>query len=569
MANILLVDPSDVAKKAMQGIVARGSHRFVAVDTTKDAWDFIQRTVAVDLVFLELKLGGEGGLTLVERLRNDVFLKLIPVVIYTSEGDREAVRRAMAFNVQNFLVKPYQDEHILDEINKATANPWRARHFEEEKSFCAMMGYTPQGLRSAIEQVKVLLTASVPVLVDHASIENLPAITAKLTEVSDAAEAAGVWCVVEYAAKLKSIADLGSWHSFTELTRLADFGGRLITAHLDPATIPVEFISEDERNQEREARARSLWFNAPRENRCPVVEWPQLALELDALKGCPVIDSVAAAFQMCATGHPSSLAPLMDLAEKDPALCAHLLVAANQLRGTDDLDPEPIDNPSSCVSLLGELRLAAMANGLLTAEERLMTVPPCTWTSFWTFQVGVARMARYTCSYLEFQSLESRAYAAGLMHDLGTLLLLYLHPMGFQAVVDYSRRTNIPLAEAEKKFFSVTSRQIGAHFAIGHGLLPAYAHVMRWVEEPANSTDDLVLVASVSLARDICRLNRFGWCGDLVGATPPPIEQSPGWQVLSQRVFPSFNLEKFVAEANTQCRQLKRELHGQLSPAGG
>jgi hypothetical protein len=51
----------------------------------------------------------------------------------------------------------------------------------------------------------------------------------------------------------------------------------------------------------------------------------------------------------------------------------------------------------------------------------------------------------------------------------------------------------------------------------------------------------------------------------LVGSTPPPIVESPAWQILSQSVFPSFNLEKFIAEANTECRELKRELHGLVS----
>jgi CheY-like chemotaxis protein len=567
MANILLLDPDNVAKKAMHGIVARGSHRLATVDTVREAWDFIQRNVVVDIVFVELKLRDENALALVERMRKDCFLQLVPVVVYTVSGDREAVRRATSLKVQNFLVKPYSDSLLLGEVNKALANPWRARHFEEEHSFCVMMGYTPEFLHKKLDELKTTLAASTPALLEQVKMSNVPGIVARLAELSAAAEAAGAWGIVELLANLNTMAEQGHWPSFTDTLNLTVFAGRMIEAQLNPDTIPEDFISDDERSRDREAAERARWFKAPAENRCPVVEWPQLALELDALKGCPVIDSVAASFQMCATGHPSSLSPLMDLAEKDPALCAHLLVAANLLRSPDDLDPEPIDNPRNCVSMLGELKLAAMARSLSTSEERMMNVPPCTWTSFWTFQVGVARMARYTCQYLEFQSLESRAYAAGLMHDLGQLLLLHLHPIGFQATLDFSRRENVPLEVAQQKFFSATTREMGAHFALGHGLLPSYAQVMRWVAEPAQAPADQVLVAIVSLARDICRLNRFGWCGDLASSTPPPIAETAGWEVLSQRVFPSFNLTKFVAEANAECREIKREILGQLSTA--
>ena len=91
MAHILLVDPSDMARKAMKGALARGGHRLATVGTVAEAWDFLRRNVGVDLVFLELKLEGENGLALVENLRGSVFLKLMPVVIYTATADRVAV----------------------------------------------------------------------------------------------------------------------------------------------------------------------------------------------------------------------------------------------------------------------------------------------------------------------------------------------------------------------------------------------------------------------------------------------------------------------------------------------
>ncbi len=196
-----------------------------------------------------------------------------------------------------------------------------------------------------------------------------------------------------------------------------------------------------------------------------------------------------------------------------------------------------------------------------------MDLPPCNWTNFWVFQVGVARMARYTCRYLEFHSLESRAYAAGLLHDIGKLLLLHLHPIGFQAIVDYARRQGTPLSAAEQKFLGCTTPEMAAHFAEKHDFPPSYAHVMRWVHYPAEATEDEVLVAIVSLARDLCRQNRVGWSGEAVQSGVRPISEAPAWQVLSQRVFPSFNLHKFEAEAHAECRQLKRELHGQINSA--
>ena len=181
------------------------------------------------------------------------------------------------------------------------------------------------------------------------------------------------------------------------------------------------------------------------------------------------------------------------------------------------------------------------------------------------FQVGVGRMARYTCRYLEFNSLEPRAYAAGLLHDLGKLLLVHLHPFAFQAITSFARREKIPLTAAEQKFLGCTTGDLASHFAEKHGLLPSYANVMRWVGTPTEATEDIVLVASVALARDLCRRNQVGWSGDHENTELTAIAETPAWQILKDRIFPSFDLEKFEAEAHAECREIKQELVGDLS----
>ncbi len=566
MANILLVDPAEIARKAMSGMLARGGHRMAAVGTIEAAWEFLQRNVAVDLIFLELKLEGEGGLALLPRLRGDCFLKLMPVVVYTAAGDRDTVRQALAFKVQNFLVKPYRDETIFAEIGKAVANPWRNRHFEEEKSFCAMMGYTPDSLHHALEQLHRGLEAANAELAELAKDEKADEIAARIVLLATDAEAAGAWGVVDMLNDLREQAESRQWPAFAARLGALAFAERMIFAHLHRELVPEGFVTEAERNDEAKAKARALWFDAPAEDRCPVIQWPQMAQALEALPGCPVIDSAAASFQMSATGRPSSLAPLMDLAETDPGICAHVLIAANQLRhGNAELDSEPVEDPRICVSLLGETKLAAIAGALITAEARMMEVPPCGWTKFWMFQVGVARMARYICRYLEFDSLQARAYAAGLLHDLGKLLLLHLHPIGFQAVLDYARNEEMPLAAVEQKFLGCTTREMAAHFAEKHGLLASYVNVMRWVATPTEATEDVVLVAVVSLAHELCRQTGLGWSGDAMKEEARPIAETAAWTILRERIFPSFDLQKFEAEAHAKSRELRDALRGEAS----
>lgn len=565
MANVLLVDPNEIARKALQGILARGNHRYSAAGTAREAWDFIQRNVKVDLVFVELRLEGDDGIAFIERLRRDPLLKLLPVVIYTAATSRTAVTRAVALKVQNFLVKPYLDECIFAEIAKALSNPWRLQHFEEQSSFCKMMGLTREELRQMLDTLRTAVATAGIALADATRPREPRGVVHQLGELSARAETAGAWGLVECLAGLRAKAESAAWPEFAAGMAELDFAGRLIFYHLNPDLVPGDFLTHEESDAREDELARARWSEAPSQQRCPVVAWPQLEQQLDALPGCPVIDSVAAAFQMTATGHPSSLAPLMDRAEKDPGLAAQLLIAANLVRAHEENDADPIDDPRLCIGLLGEVRLAAFAGALVQAEERRMHLPPCTWAHFWMLQIGVARMARYTCNYLELYSMESRAYTAGLLHDLGKLLLLHLHPHGFAAILDHARQAGVPLREAEKLFLGCTTQEMAAHFAERRGLPKSYCHVMRWFTDPARATEDAELVAIVSLAHEICLQNHVGWSGDTPKKHGLPLADTPAWGILGPGVFPSFDLKKFEAEAHAECRKLRQELHGRVS----
>ncbi len=565
MAYILLVDPDDVAKKAMKGILARGNHRFVAVDTGLEAWEFIRRNVKVDLVFVGLEMKREG-LAFIQRLKGDCFLKLLPVVVYTAQGDREIVKRVLDLKAQNFLIKPYHDEAIFSEITKALVNPWRQQHFEEEKTFCQMMGFTPDSLHKMLEDLRTVLAVARSPLQRWAGMQAIQPACDELAILSTKAEEAGAWGVVECLKILDEKAKGGNWPEFEQSLEPLDFASQLIFRHLNASLVPEDFLSSQEVNAAAEAQTRAVWANAAAENRCPVVNWTQLQHEIDSLSGCPVIDSSVASFQMAANGHPTSLNPLMDLVDKDPGLAAQMLIASSQLKHQGTNATSSVEDPRMAVGLLGEVRLASQGRALMNVEERMLLAPPLSsWPHYWMFQLGTARIARYTCHYLELSDLESPAYTAGLMHDLGKLLLLRLHPFAFQAIQAHARQHQLPLAAAERLFLGATTHEMAAYFAEKQGLPRRFANVMRWVEAPQQATEDSELVAIVSLARDLCRQNHVGFCGDSPKDKTVPLADTPEWQLLRGSVFPSFDLKKFESQVQAECRQLKRELQGRVA----
>lgn len=567
MANILLIDPSEIARKAMRGFLARAGHRLACAASFSEARDLLRLHVIVDLAILDVKLEGGTGFDFVEAVRAEPLLAGLPMVFYTANPTRDIVLRALQCKVQNVLLKPYQEDVIRAEIDKALAQPWRDRHFRPEEAFCREACSTPEERRNALERLARQFEIDGPLLRQAVSAQAEGRIKSRLIELTDLANEAGAPGITSLLTAQRRLLESGDWPALTTAVDQLDFPPRLIRRQLFPDEVPEIFLDEDHLRAREEEKVRVFWRNAPVQDRCPVVTPEELQRQLDHLPGAPVAETAAAAFQMAANGDESALlSPVMELVNRDPGLAAQVLFTVNALNG-HDTDDAAIDNPQLAVSLLGDQRLASLARSIDTVEERWMQLPPLSWSQFWTFQVGIGHMARYVCTFLEFDSLQQRAYTAGLLHDLGKLLLVRVQPVGFQVIVTAAREQGLPLREVERQFLGWTTPEIGAWFGEKRGLPRGYCQVLRWLDDPGSATEDRDLVGIVSLARELCLRNGLGDNGEPRAAPHLPLEETPAWQVMRERVFFGFNLRKFEAKVQARTAEFKREIAGRLGTA--
>lgn len=564
MANILLIDPSDLARKAMRGYLSRAGHRLACAASVGEAREMLRKHVVFDLVFLEVKLEGGMGFDFVDTIRTEPLLSGLPMVFYADTHSREVVLRALQCKVQNFLLKPYQEDVVYAEIHKALALPWRDRHFRPEAAFCRESCIKPEDRHAALDRLARQLETDLHVLRQAVSAQADGRIKARIAELTDLADEAGAPGIAALLAGMRRLLEEGNWSALTGFVGQLDFIPRLIQHYRHPGDVPEIFLDEDQLRARAEEKLRVYWRNAPMQERCPVVTPEQMQRQLDQLPGAPVAETAAAAFQMAANGDESALlSPLMELVDRDPGLSAQVLITVNTLNAREP-DDAPIENPQLAVNLLGEQRLATLARSIDTVEERWMQLPPLSWSQFWTFQVGMGHMARYVCHFLEFDSLQQRAYTAGLLHDLGKLLLVRLQPVGFQVIVACAREHSLPLRTVERQFLGWTTPEIGAWFGEKHKLPRGYCQVMRWLDHPELATEDRDLVGVVALARELCLRNGLGDNGEPRAAAHLPLEDTPAWQVMRERVFFGFNLKKFEAKVQSRTADFKNEISGRF-----
>ncbi|MCE5228682.1 HDOD domain-containing protein [bacterium] len=153
---------------------------------------------------------------------------------------------------------------------------------------------------------------------------------------------------------------------------------------------------------------------------------------------------------------------LADLAEKDQSLAARLLKIANSPYYTTTKN---ITRVKQAIVTLGlDETLGTLSYFML---RRIMpavpTLPHFDPNEFWRHSLGCANIARMLGhpQYL-MNSLPGELYLAGLLHDIGKIVLAIYLPDEFSRCLEFANQNNVPLEEIEYASIGVDHAVLGA-----------------------------------------------------------------------------------------------------------
>jgi len=165
-----------------------------------------------------------------------------------------------------------------------------------------------------------------------------------------------------------------------------------------------------------------------------------------------------------AMGDPEvTIDTIASIIEKDVAMCAKVLQLVNSaffgLFTT-------VDSPMRAVSLLGldTIRALVLGVGIFSQVE----LPPTLLSteSLWTHSLMVGKLANKIAS-LETENKEiiSNSLLAGILHDVGKLVLIANLPDQYRKVIDLARKETITLRDAELQVIKSCHGDVGAYLA--------------------------------------------------------------------------------------------------------
>ena len=73
------------------------------------------------MVLLDIEMPRADGFEVASYMRNSDALRAVPIIMITSRSGDKHRERAKAFGVQRYLIKPYQEADLLNEIHSVRA----------------------------------------------------------------------------------------------------------------------------------------------------------------------------------------------------------------------------------------------------------------------------------------------------------------------------------------------------------------------------------------------------------------------------------------------------------------
>ena len=134
---------------------------------------------------------------------------------------------------------------------------------------------------------------------------------------------------------------------------------------------------------------------------------------------------------------------------------------------------------------------------------------------YWEHSLGVGVAARSIGKEIEY-SCPEELLAAGLLHDIGKIILSDSFPEEYKKVVKEAKEKGEEIYQSEHNVFGASHTEVGEWFTIENRFPPVLRACVRNHHTPSdqNSDEFIKAVKIIHLADRLCRLQGIGWSDD-------------------------------------------------------
>ncbi len=117
--KILSVDDSSIMRRMLRNTVEALNYKFLEAADGEEALQVLMREYdSVKLILLDWNMPGMNGIDFLKELRKNNHFKGIPVLMVTTQGEKNNIVRAIQTGATNYLLKPFTEEELEKKIRQ-------------------------------------------------------------------------------------------------------------------------------------------------------------------------------------------------------------------------------------------------------------------------------------------------------------------------------------------------------------------------------------------------------------------------------------------------------------------
>jgi two-component system, chemotaxis family, chemotaxis protein CheY len=122
MKKVLIVDDSATVREQVREVLTVASFEVLEAADGMEGAETIARCDDLAAVICDVNMPRMNGLDMLEAVRKNPKAAALPIVMLTTEGQHELVRRAKAAGAKGWIVKPFKPELLVAAVRKLTGS---------------------------------------------------------------------------------------------------------------------------------------------------------------------------------------------------------------------------------------------------------------------------------------------------------------------------------------------------------------------------------------------------------------------------------------------------------------
>jgi len=261
----------------------------------------------------------------------------------------------------------------------------------------------------------------------------------------------------------------------------------------------------------------------------------------------------------------SFVGQIAEVIRLDPSLTTRVLDLVNSIF-FGSTDKQKISGVEEASIFLGLNRIKELLVATPVIEE-IMDLGKNTssfpWINFWKHSIGTAIFTREILSLAKIEYDDETDYVAGLLHNLGKLILAITFPDLFQNTCRNSFDNSKHATEIEKEVIGWDHAKIGAYYLWNHHISDEVVEAVHCHNTPEDAKDSSNLASAIQIADSLT--HQIGIHGLEKIETPDKSYLSTsGWSILFGEELEDDKLNDLNQKIEYSLERVSKVLHGIL-----